>query len=197
MYNGGMATRSRALRRFGYVAAGVLAVFAGAVGASWHFAGSLRMAAALVWIRAGFRHVQQISTKELAAWHADPGRTPPLLLDVREPAEYAVSHLAGARNVPWESDWQTQLKDIPATQPIVVYCSIGYRSSAFALKLQRAGFVRVANLEGSIFKWASEGRPMLGPGGAAATVVHPYDAAWGRLIAPRLRAPLPAEPSHR
>lgn len=165
-------------------------MLAGTLGAAWHYAGSLHMAAELVGIRVAFHGVAQISTEELAAWRADPGRVPPLLLDVREPDEFAVSHLAEARSVPWESDWQTLLKQTPTTQPIVVYCSIGYRSSVLALKLKQAGFAHVANLEGSIFKWASEGRPLVGPDGRAATVVHPYDARWGRLIAPSLRAPL-------
>lgn len=168
-------------------------MLAATVGASWHYAGSLRMAAALVWVRVGFRPVAQLSTRELAAWSADPGRTPPLLLDVREPAEFAVSHLAGARNLPWQSDWQALLREVPKSQPIVVYCSIGYRSSALAIRLQQAGFAQVANLEGSIFKWASEGRPMIAADGSAAQVVHPYDRSWGRLLAPSLRAPLPAD----
>lgn len=186
-----MITRSSSLRRLGFVAAGVLTVLAGAAGAGLLYAGSLRMAAALLGIRVAFRQVAQISTAELAAWRADPTRPTPLLLDVREPGEFAVSHLAGARNVPWESDWSTLLKETPKTQPIVVYCSIGYRSSALARKLQAAGFVEVVNLEGSIFKWASESRPLIRPDGSAARVVHPYDASWGRLIAPSLRAPLP------
>ena len=166
-------------------------MFCGVVGAAWHYAGSLRMAGALVGIRVASRQVRQRSTEELAPCRPDAGQAPPLLLDVREPAEYAVSHIAGARSVPWQSDWEAALKEIPKTQPIVVYCSIGYRSSALALKVQRAGFAQVATLEGSIFKWASEGRPLIGSDGRATTVVHPYDASWGRLIAPKLRAPLP------
>lgn len=186
-----MITTPRSRRALGYICAGTLAVLAGALAAACHYAGSVRMAVALIGIRAAFRQVQHLSTAELASWRADPHRTPPLLLDVREPAEFAVSHLAGARNVPWESDWQALLDDTPRTQPIVVYCSIGYRSSVLARKLKRAGFTHVINLEGSIFKWASESRPLVGPDGHAATVVHPYDAKWGQLIAPSLRAPLP------
>ena len=163
----------------------------GTMAAALLYAGSLRMAAALLGIRVAFRQVEQLSTAELAAWLADPSRSPPLLLDVRAPGEFAVSHLAGSRNLPWESDWHTLLKETPKGQPIVVYCSIGYRSSVLARRLQAAGFVRVLNLEGSIFKWASERRPMIRQDGSAARVVHPYDAYWGRLIAPSLRAPLP------
>lgn len=186
-----MVTSSHSRRRLGIGLAGALVVLAGV--AAWNYIPSLRLTAALLGIRAAFRNVKHISTAELSDWRADPGRAPPLLLDVREPAEFAVSHLAGARNVPWGSDWQRAFKDmdIPKTQAIVVYCSIGYRSSVLARKLEQAGFAQVVNLEGSIFKWASEGRPLIRPGGQAAAVVHPYDAKWGRLLAPDLRAPLP------
>jgi rhodanese-related sulfurtransferase len=189
-----MSTLCSTRRRCRLIAAGVLVVLAGtvgAVGAARYYAGSVRMAAALLGIRAAFRQVQQLSTGELASWRADARRPPLLIIDVREPAEFAISHLADARNVPWGSDWQQALKDTPKDQAIVVYCSIGYRSSVAARQLQQAGFAQVANLEGSIFKWASEGRPLQGADGAAATRVHPYDATWGLLLAPQLRAPLP------
>lgn len=184
-----MVTSSHSRRRLGIGLVGALVVLAGI--AAWNYLPSLRLAAALLGIRATFRNVKYISTAELSDWRADPRRLPPLLLDVREPAEFAISHLAGARNVPWGSDWQLELKDIPKTRAIVVYCSIGYRSAVLARKLEQAGFAQVVNLEGSIFKWASEGRPLIRPGGQAAAVVHPYDAKWGRLLAPDLRAPLP------
>jgi len=74
-------------------------------------------------------------------------------------------------------------------QPIVVYCSVGYRSSALAEKLARAGMTNVFNLEGSIFAWANEGRPvyrgdtLLNP-----AQVHPFNTKWGQLLRPELRA---------
>jgi rhodanese-related sulfurtransferase len=135
--------------------------------------------------------VRQLSTAGLAGWLEDPRRVPPLILDVREPAEFEISHLADARSIPWRSDWRGPLGDVPRTRPIVVYCSIGYRSSAVARELTQAGFTQVSNLEGSIFKWANEGRVLVGPDGNVASVVHPYDARWGRLLAPNLRAQIP------
>ncbi|MGH7937844.1 MAG: rhodanese-like domain-containing protein, partial [Bryobacteraceae bacterium] len=73
---------------------------------------------------------------------------------------------------------------------IVTYCSVGYRSAGMARRLHAAGFTRVQNLEGSIFEWANEHRPLVHDG-KAATQVHPYDALWGRLLQPEVRAPLP------
>jgi hypothetical protein len=46
----------------------------------------------------------------------------------------------------------------------------------------------VRNLDGSIFAWANEGRP-LERNGQPAQLVHPYDALWGKLLDPARRAP--------
>jgi len=58
---------------------------------------------------------------------------------------------------------------------------VGYRSSILARKLQTLGFKEVHNLEGSIFKWANEGRPLV-QGQTTVHKVHPYNAHWGRLL---------------
>jgi rhodanese-related sulfurtransferase len=132
-------------------------------------------------IRQRFPDVVQLSTEELAAWLADPGREAPLLLDARAPEEYAVSHLDGARLAPGRAEALAALAGVPHTRPVVVYCSVGWRSSALADQLRREGFERVYNLEGSIFQWANEGRPVVRDGRPVAAV-HPYDASWGRLL---------------
>jgi 3-mercaptopyruvate sulfurtransferase SseA len=67
----------------------------------------------------------------------------------------------------------------------VLYCSVGYRSSMAAEQLAKLGYTDVQNLEGSLFAWANAGHPLEG-----GDRVHPYDAKWGELLDPRLRAPL-------
>jgi rhodanese-related sulfurtransferase len=131
--------------------------------------------------------VPQLSTGALRAWLADPSRPQPVLLDARERAEYEVSHLKEAWLAP---DLETALRALEgrgSDTPIVVYCSVGVRSSALAEKLIRAGYRNVSNLEGSIFEWANLGYP-LHRGAEAATKVHPYDSNWGRLLERRLWA---------
>src|SRR5262245_37918812 len=107
-------------------------------------------------VRWRFPTVRQISTAELADWLHDPGRVPPVLLDVRPAKEYAVSHLPEARQVDPNASAAVVVEGLPPDQPIVVYCSAGYRSSALAQRLHAAGRTDVVNLEGSIFKWANE-----------------------------------------
>ena len=136
-------------------------------------------------IRTTYPDVPHVSTDTLAARLAHA--TAPLLLDVRSEAEYAVSHLPGARHLPPETEDFEALADLPRETPLVTYCSVGYRSAAMARRLRAAGFTHVENLEGSIFQWANEGRPVV-RAGAEVRDVHPYDALWGRLLEPALRA---------
>lgn len=138
--------------------------------------------------------VPTVSTDRLAA-ELD-GRPAPLLLDARGPDEYAVSHLPGARRVDPDAsagDLAAALGTAARDRPVVVYCSVGVRSAGVAERLRAAGFADVRNLDGSVFRWANEGRPLVRGGAgsdAAAREVHPYDAVWGRLLDPALRADL-------
>jgi rhodanese-related sulfurtransferase len=140
-------------------------------------------------IRHDFPEVKRITTAELATWLADHNRPAPLLLDVRTQAEYAVSHLRDAEHV--APDAPASAVQAPKDRPIVTYCSVGYRSGAFAQKLNDAGFTNVVNLEGSIFAWANEGRPLVHDG-APVDKVHPYNRTWGLLLQKEYRADVPS-----
>jgi rhodanese-related sulfurtransferase len=136
-------------------------------------------------VRSEFPDVPLITTAELAAWLDDPGRPAPLLLDVRTQAEFDVSHLQRAKHV--EPSASASAVREAKDRPIVTYCSVGYRSGAFAKKLLDAGYTNVANLEGSIFRWANEGRPIVSAG-RRAEKVHPYNSTWGLLLKRQYRA---------
>ena len=138
-------------------------------------------------VRARFPEVPQLATAELGHWLAATNRVPPVLLDVRTPAEYRVSHLPGAQSVMPGATLATVRALIPEHRPVVVYCSVGWRSSELAQRLRQDGLTNVMNLEGSIFAWANENRP-LEADGRAVTTVHPYNRTFGRLLAPGRRA---------
>ena len=137
-----------------------------------------------------FEGVHWITTAQLADWLAAKERPQPILLDVRMPAEWEVSHLPGARQVDPKADAKTTAAGLAKDTPIVTYCSIGYRSGEMAQRLQAAGYTRVQNLEGSIFQWANEHRPLV-RNGELVTRVHPYSEGWGQLLAPEARASVP------
>ena len=137
-------------------------------------------------IRATYPGVRHVSTDSLASW-LEQSATTPLLLDIRTEDEFAVSRLPDARRLDPDTDRFAMLQDLPPDTPLVTYCSVGYRSAAMAERLAEAGFTNVVNLEGSIFAWANEGRPVYRDGHAVQQV-HPYDAVWGRLLNKELHA---------
>lgn len=132
-------------------------------------------------IRRRFPQVSQIDPTTLAALQqeADPGQKP-VLLDVRSPEEYAISHLRDARQI---SPATTDFSDFPYSPdtPIVCYCSVGYRSARLCDRLQAAGYQNVRNLEGSIFEWVNQSYPVY-RNGELVRSVHPYNAQWGLLL---------------
>jgi rhodanese-related sulfurtransferase len=138
-------------------------------------------------IAAEFPLVPTLAPAELAAWLDDPDREPPILLDVREPNEFAVSHLPGARRVDPDADVIKLLASLTPKRPVVLYCSVGFRSSKLAEQLLEAGASDVRNLEGSIFRWANEGLP-LQRDGMPAHRVHPYSSRYAEMLHPNLRS---------
>jgi 3-mercaptopyruvate sulfurtransferase SseA len=72
---------------------------------------------------------------------------------------------------------------------VVVYDAIGYRSAELATRLRAAGFTHARCLDGSIFQWANEHRPLV-RNGDSVTRIHPYTQFWGRLLSDDVRAPL-------
>jgi rhodanese-related sulfurtransferase len=140
-------------------------------------------------LRGRFPKVEWISTEQLASMLDDKQRTPPVLLDVRTEEEWNVSHLPAARRVDLNAPIEEAASGLSKETPIVTYCAVGYRSGALATKLREAGFTRVRNLEGSIFQWANEHRPLVS-GDKRVAVVHPYSNLWGRLLVDDARARL-------
>jgi len=139
-------------------------------------------------IRSKFPDVERTSVDELAA-RLDAGDGAPILLDVRAPQEYEVSHLPGARLATDRDGALKALAGAAKDDDIVVYCSVGYRSASLARELAKAGYTHVRNLEGSIFEWANTGHPVV-HGDEPTKLVHPYDANWGRLLERSLWSPL-------
>lgn len=84
-----------------------------------------------------------------------------LLIDTREPAEWAAGHIAGAQAVPrgiLEGKIE-QLAPDPE-QPIVLYCASGGRSALAADSLQRMGYRNVLSLAGGFSAWQEAGCPV-------------------------------------
>ena len=173
--------KDRNWRRIGLISGGVFLVI---ITAFWLWLPAYGLNTAKRFLRWKFDDIHHITTAELAAQMKS--ENPPAILDIREAEEYETSHLPNARHLlPESSDAQIQklLSGIPANRPIVVYCSVGYRSSTMARRLKALGRVNVSNLEGSIFAWAADGHSL-----ELKNKIHPYNWFGRRMIPDKLEA---------
>ncbi|MGB3311682.1 MAG: rhodanese-like domain-containing protein [Nodosilinea sp.] len=135
------------------------------------------------WVKWAFPGVPTLTPQSLANWLSEAKDPLPILLDVRQDDEFAVSHLPEAHAAP---NLNAALAlGLNRDRPIVAYCSVGYRSARLVTGLQEAGYTQVYNLSGSIFQWANQGRSLVHSGQPTA-VVHPYSPSWGLLLKPGL-----------
>ncbi len=82
------------------------------------------------------------------------------LLDVRQPGEYEMFRIPGARLIPLP-ELPDRVDEITSEKPVVVYCAMGGRSNAAAQFLVGKGFKDVRNLRGGIEAW--QGHTAEGP----------------------------------
>ena len=101
--------------------------------------------------------VQAISPSAYQAQFADADAEH-LLIDVRTPEEFAGGHIEGAVNIPVDA-LASRLSEIPAGQPVVVYCRSGSRSATASRILADAGYTSIYDL-GGLQGWIAEGFPV-------------------------------------
>ena len=76
------------------------------------------------------------------------------LIDVREPWEWAMSHIPGATLIPAGQVAQ-RTYEIDPNRVVVVQCASGQRSAKITLFLRQAGYTKAYNLAGGIVEWAN------------------------------------------
>jgi rhodanese-related sulfurtransferase len=85
----------------------------------------------------------------------------PLVLDVREPAEFAAEHIPRSKNI----SIRLLLKDaqaLPADKaaPILVYCKTGHRGAVALAALRMVGYSNVRSIYGGLEGWKAAGFPV-------------------------------------
>lgn len=100
----------------------------------------------------------QISAVELSAWLRDEGRPDPLLLDVREPEEFAAYRIEGSVLMPMRT-LPARLHELDRRADIVMVCRSGARSHHAGLFLKQNGFERIYNLAGGVIAWSRDVEP--------------------------------------
>jgi len=111
-----------------------------------------------------------------------------IIFDTRPLAEYNVSHIPGALQIDPNvspEEFSTKFSQELKNKQVIVYCSVGRRSSNLGDRIQSlalsAGAVSVQNMEGGLFGWHNDNRPLVNSAGKTSSI-HPYNAYWGRLI---------------
>ncbi len=84
------------------------------------------------------------------------------LIDVREPHEYEIVNIKGAKLIPKDRILSGEaLAELPQDKPIVLHCKSGARSAEALAALHRAGFRDATHLGGGVLAWARQVDPSL------------------------------------
>lgn len=84
------------------------------------------------------------------------------LIDVREPVEWDIVHIDGAKLIPKDRILSGEaLSELPQNRPIVLHCKTGVRSAEALAALKRAGFADATHLQGGVIAWARQIDPSL------------------------------------
>jgi adenylyltransferase/sulfurtransferase len=82
------------------------------------------------------------------------------IIDVREPYEWDIGHIPGARLVPLASI-ADEIPRLDKRRETILYCKVGARSMYAAQQLADAGVSDVRNLAGGILRWIDEVDPTM------------------------------------
>lgn len=80
-----------------------------------------------------------------------------VLVDVREPQEYAEAHVPGATLIPM-GELGGRLQELDPASPVYLICRSGHRSAAVGQALETRGFQTV-NVVGGTLAWVRSGKP--------------------------------------
>jgi rhodanese-related sulfurtransferase len=90
---------------------------------------------------------------------SDDAAAQPLVVDVREPDEWAEGHIAEARHIPL-GQLAAHVDEMPRDRDIVLVCHMGSRSARATALLRRAGFDRAINMTGGMDAWKGHHLPI-------------------------------------
>ena len=106
------------------------------------------------------RHAQKVETLDPTEVSRllEAGKV--LLIDVREPAEYAAERIQGALLYPL-STFDARVLPADGTRRVVFHCAGGKRSREAAEKRLAAGSVHAAHMDGGLTAWKTAGLPVI------------------------------------
>jgi rhodanese-related sulfurtransferase len=156
-----------------------------------------RLAAQLAGGQSGAR---QSGTRRPETRRPETRRPVIVLFDVRSAEEFAVSHISGAINVSPEMPVEAFLRAFAPTvvgADVVFYCTVGDRSSTFALpvmdSLLQGGARRVSTLRAGLVGWLYEGSGVVDAAGPT-HLIYPFAADIASLLKPPMLPSLTPRP---
>lgn len=102
--------------------------------------------------------MQQLTATQLKEWLDDPAREKPVLIDVREPWEFDVCRIGGAKPMPMRAIPARYL-ELKRDAETVVICHHGARSYQVCMFLEHQGFSKLFNLYGGMAAWSRDADP--------------------------------------
>jgi rhodanese-related sulfurtransferase len=85
-----------------------------------------------------------------------------VILDVRNPDEFAAGHIAGAVNLCFRcGTFLDELATLDKSKTYLVYCASGNRSGQATSQMDRQGFLHLDDLAGGINQWKADGLPVV------------------------------------
>ncbi|HET7703648.1 MAG TPA: rhodanese-like domain-containing protein [Candidatus Limnocylindrales bacterium] len=103
--------------------------------------------------------IPSITPADAAAATGAGAAPPPLIVDVREPDEFARERVEGAALVPI-SQFVARHAELPKDRPLYMLCHSGSRSQSATMYLLQAGWTDVRNVTGGISAWMQAGLPV-------------------------------------
>jgi len=84
-----------------------------------------------------------------------------VIIDVREPDEYAAGHLPESRNIP-AGKLEERVGELEKYKdtPLILVCQSGARSAGSCARLGKLGFAKTHNLAGGVGAWVEAGLPI-------------------------------------
>ena len=84
------------------------------------------------------------------------------VIDVRTPDEFKEGHIKGAKNIDiLSSDFEAQLGKLDKTQPTLVHCQAGGRSTRALKVFEKLGFTNLIHLDEGFGGWEAAGKPVV------------------------------------
>lgn len=121
---------------------------------------------------------------ELFPWNVSEmldGDTPPLILDIREPAEFAALHIKGSLHVPrgilesaCEYDYEETVRELVESRnrDVVVVCRSGNRSALAAYTMRELGYQKVYSMKTGLRGWNDYELPLVNDNGQIVPVEY-------------------------